>query len=81
MPLDKIAHVLAGAVIALALGYFAPVWVAFALACAVGLGKEWYDDLHPETNTASWQDFAATVMGGFAGAGFVLVVQLAKGML
>lgn len=76
--LDKQTHILAGACIALALGYVAPVWLAFVLACAVGLGKEWYDYKHP--GDASWLDFAATVLGGFAGAGFVLVVQMIKGI-
>lgn len=73
---DKSAHILAGAVIALALGYVTPAWVWFIGPAVIGLGKERYDYKH--AGDASWLDFAATVLGGFAGAGFVLAVQMIK---
>lgn len=38
--LDKQAHILAGAAIALAAGYFAPVWAALVLAVGAGTAKE-----------------------------------------
>lgn len=68
MTLDKQAHLLAGAVIALAAGYFAPVWAALALAVGAGATKEVYDRFHPEHHTVDANDFWATALGGVAGS-------------
>lgn len=68
LTLDKQAHILAGAAIALAAGYFAPVWAALALAVSAGAAKEVYDRFHPERHTGDANDFWATALGGIAGS-------------
>lgn len=50
--LDKLLHLLVGAVIALALGYIVAVWIAFMVAAVVGLLKEVVDYYRPLTNTS-----------------------------
>jgi len=76
LPLDKIAHILVGAVIALALGYVLPVWIAFAAATVVGLLKEVYDHFNPATHTRDGWDFIATAGGGLVGALYILVTKI-----
>ena len=74
MQLDKITHFLAGAVIALALGYVLPIFYAMFAAVIVGALKELYYSFHPETHTADMLDFVATVAGGVAASLYVFVV-------
>lgn len=76
IPLDKLAHALAGAVIVLALGYVAPLWVAFVVAWAVAALKECYDSWHPLTHTADKIDALATTAGAISAAGFIYLVRL-----
>jgi hypothetical protein len=76
IPLDKQAHALAGAVIALALGYVLPAWIAFMAAAVAGLLKEVYDYYHPKTNTSDGLDFLATAAGGLLGAVFVVLTTV-----
>ncbi|MDD3938097.1 hypothetical protein [Rhodoferax sp.] len=72
MPLDKQAHALSGAVIALALGFVFTAWVGLAAVIAAGAIKEWYDKLHPATHCSDVFDFLATAAGGLAGCIFVI---------
>jgi len=73
--IDKQAHALGGAVIALALGYVvAASWCALAAVLA-GAIKELWDYFHPETHTVDVWDFNATAMGGLAGAIFVYLMK------
>lgn len=81
MPLDKQAHFLAGAVIALALGYVLPIFYAMFVAVIVGALKEFYDSFHPAQHTTDMLDFVATVAGGLLGAGFILLVPTLKNLL
>jgi bifunctional DNase/RNase len=74
MQLDKVTHFLAGAVIALALGYVLPVWIAFMVAVLVGAAKEVYDASRPQTHTADVWDFVATALGGVVGGLFAFGV-------
>lgn len=75
IPLDKQAHFLGGAVIALALGYlFPPIW-GFVAATIIGLLKEFYDSLHPATHTCDGWDLVATAWGGLVGSLFVALVS------
>jgi hypothetical protein len=62
-PIDKIAHVLAGAAIAgLAVAYgFSPI-IGFALSVFIGAIKELYD--MTGKGTPEWSDFIATAAGG-----------------
>lgn len=69
--LDKQAHFLSGAVIALALGYVAPAWVGFVVATTAGIAKEVYDHFNRDKHTPDMMDFVATALGGLAGAVFV----------
>jgi len=73
IPKDKLLHILAGAGITLALSLVLPMWVAFALACCAGIGKEIYDYFYPATHTADGMDFVATVGGALVAA---LLVRL-----
>jgi hypothetical protein len=75
MSLDKQAHFLAGAVIALALGYLVPPLVGFAVAVLVGAAKEVYDSFHTDIHTVDGWDFMATGAGALAAAGFILATQ------
>lgn len=68
LTLDKQAHLLAGAAIALAAGYFVPVWAALAVAVGAGVLKEGYDRFHPDRHTVDAADFWATALGGVVGA-------------
>ena len=70
--LDKIAHLLVGAVIALALGYVLPAWIGFVVAAVIGLLKEVYDYYHPKTHTCDGMDFLATAGGGLAAVLYVI---------
>jgi hypothetical protein len=69
--IDKQAHFLAGAVITLAVGYVAPVLVAFIVTVVVGWAKELYDHFHPATHTADKWDFVATALGGGVASLFI----------
>lgn len=73
---DKLLHILGGAVITLALGYVLPVWIALAVACAVGFLKEVYDHFHPETNTRDIWGFIATAGGGLMGAVVIIMADM-----
>lgn len=69
IPLDKLTHALAGAVIALALGYLITWWLALLMAIIAGAAKEYYDDIR--TGVIDKMDFAATCAGGFVASLFV----------
>ena len=75
LPLDKLLHLLAGVVIALALGYVAPWWIGLALATTIGAAKEMYDSLHTDRHTPDVWDFVVTAFGGIVGS---LIVLLCK---
>lgn len=75
IPLDKQAHLLAGAAIALAAGYFFPVWIALTFAVGVGALKEIYDSYHPKNHTVDIKDFWWTAFGGCLGCFIILVAS------
>lgn len=75
IPIDKQAHALGGAVIALTLGYiFPPLW-GFAAAIIAGVLKEIWDYFYPETHTCDVWDFVATAGGGLVGSLFVFLIH------
>jgi len=76
IPLDKQAHALGGAVIALALGYVFPAYVGIAVAVIAGYLKEKYDAMHPDTHTVDKWDFYATSLGGLIGGIFVYLIGM-----
>jgi hypothetical protein len=76
MQLDKVAHFLAGATITLAVGYVAPILVAYIATVAVGWAKEVYDRYHPNTHTSDMWDFVATALGGLAASLFILATNV-----
>lgn len=73
--LDKSAHILAGAVIALAFSYLVPWWLALLMSIIAGALKEWYLDAKTPGNTVDVWDFAATCAGGLIASLFVWVVK------
>jgi hypothetical protein len=75
IPIDKIAHALIGAVIALALGYVMAFWIALICAIAVGFAKELYDHFHPHTHTCDGNDFLATAFGGLAASIYMVSIK------
>lgn len=76
MPLDKIAHFLIGAVLALALGYLLPPVFGVLASVLAGALKELYDHFHPDTHTVDVMDFVATLAGGCAGSSYVFTLKL-----
>lgn len=74
IPLDKTTHALAGAVLALAMGYLLPPIVGVCVAVIAGVLKEVYDKLHPDTHTVDTWDIGATTAGGVIGGLFVYSV-------
>lgn len=73
---DKQLHFLAGAVIALACGYFVPAWSALMVSVAVGGLKELYDSFHKDRHTPDLWDFYTTAAGSLAGGSVILIHQL-----
>lgn len=68
IPKDKILHLAAGALVALAACLlFSTGWAGVAAAFLVGCAKEWYDAKHG--GVVDFLDTAATVLGGMATAG------------
>jgi len=76
IPLDKQAHALGGAVIALALGYVFPPLIGIFAAVVAGALKEAYDRLHPDSHVVDVWDFVATSLGGIAGGIFVYLIGM-----
>lgn len=68
IPRDKILHLAAGALVALAACMvFSTGWAGVAAALIAGCAKEWYDAKHG--GTVDFLDTVATVLGGMATAG------------
>jgi uncharacterized protein YfiM (DUF2279 family) len=66
---DKVMHVTAGGVIAVAAGsQLRDPWAGFAAGVAAGAAKELYDRRHPGAHTCSLQDFVVTAVGAAFGA-------------
>ena len=75
MPLDKKLHIIVGFVIGFLGAYFlrsAPF--GFGLAVLAGLGKEVYDKISGKGTPEAF-DSLATVVGGFIGAGIIILMR------
>ncbi len=70
--IDKRKHFVAGALISLIVGVFAPLW-GFLVACLVGVGKEWWD--YKGNGTAEWLDLAFTCLGAFVALPLALIIN------
>ena len=70
VPMDKFFHFIGGLVIAALLTPFIGAY-SIVVVAIVALLKEIYDYLHPESHTADFMDWVATVLGGLVG--FVVV--------
>lgn len=66
--LDKRLHACVGFALAFPLALAGYPAEGLALAMTVGCLKEIWDAYHPLTHTADFMDFAATTLGGLAGA-------------
>jgi hypothetical protein len=84
---DKKYHVLAGLLIAVAVGLpsyleslnlFAGLWSALTSGIIAGGVKE-YCDMRTDGNKWDWLDFAATCLGAVIVALFILGLQYGKG--
>ena len=73
MPIDKLGHFIAGVNIAATvdilmmftgLDFDMHLYVSVLAAITVGIGKEIYDYLHPETHCVEALDAIATIAGG-----------------
>lgn len=73
VPADKQMHFLCGLVIAALLTPFIGAY-SIVVVAIIALLKEIYDYLHPESHTADFWDWVATVLGGLVG--FVVVALL-----
>lgn len=81
MQIDKLLHILAGAVIAALVLLVANPIAAIAAALLVGAAKEWVWDAWLGKGTFDPMDFAATVAGGAGMAAIHLVVEKAIALL
>ena len=84
---DKKYHVLAGLLIAVAVGLpayleslnlFAGLWSALTSGIIAGGVKE-YCDLRTDGNKWDWLDFAATCLGAVIVAVFIILLHYGKG--
>ncbi len=69
VPCDKQMHFIGGLVIAALLTPFIGAY-SIVVVAIIALLKEIYDYMHPESHTADFWDWVATVLGGVVG--FVL---------
>jgi len=69
VPCDKQMHFIGGLVIAAVLTPFIGAY-SIIIVAIIALLKEVYDYMHPESHTADFWDWVATVLGGVVG--FVL---------
>ena len=65
--LDKLFHFAAGAVLAIALGFFINAKLIIPVVLIVALLKEIFDARFPHVHTCDAMDFIATVVGGLTG--------------
>ena len=73
VPCDKQMHMLSGFIIAAVLTPFIGAY-SIVVVAIIALLKEVYDFLHPESHTADFWDWVATVLGGVVG--FVVVALI-----
>lgn len=73
VPCDKQMHFACGFIIAALLTPFIGAY-SIVVVAIIALLKEVYDFLHPESHTADFWDWVATVLGGLVG--FVVVALL-----
>lgn len=59
---DKLKHIVASAIIAVALNLFLPWWAAGLITLAIGVGKEVNDKVSKQ-GCAEWVDLVADVVG------------------
>ena len=71
---DKILHIAVGFYLMLVMFFIFQPLTSLILYALVGLGKEWYDYEHPETNTACWWDLGFTILGSVVALGFLILV-------
>lgn len=59
---DKLKHIVVSAIIAKALLFFLPWWVAGVITLSIGVGKEVYDKVSKKGH-AEWKDLVADLVG------------------
>lgn len=62
LTIDKYKHIVVSAIIAVALNFFLPWWVAGLVTLSIGIGKEVYDKVSGK-GCAEWKDLLADVVG------------------
>ena len=71
---DKIMHFIGSAGMTIFLGFFIKIWIAAAIALAIGILKELiYDHLLKKGN-CEWGDIYADAAGVLTGVGFLLLL-------
>lgn len=82
--IDKILHVFVSmvvmlfvtALLSLVLGFWLSSALGAIITISVGLGKEVYDEAHPEEHNAEWKDILADFIGVILGFLPLLLMQL-----
>lgn len=75
LPIDKLLHLLVGALIVALLWPLNPA-LACSVCVAAAVGKELYDARHPERHTADRFDAAFTSLGGVLSCVWLVFVEL-----
>lgn len=67
---DGLLHMLVSALLVVAFGWIRPLWVAPAVAMAIGIAKEIYDKVSGK-GTAEWHDIICDIIGIAVGFGLL----------
>ena len=73
---DKILHFIGSAGMTIFLGFFIKIWVAAAIALAIGILKELIHDHLLKRGNCEWGDIYADAAGVIAGVALLLLLLL-----
>jgi hypothetical protein len=71
---DKILHFIGSAGMTIFFGFFIKIWIAAAIALAIGILKELIHDHLLKRGNCEWGDIYADVAGVLAGVVFLLLL-------
>lgn len=73
---DGLLHIGCSFFICLVVGAFLPIWAAAGITLLIGVAKEIFDLLHPESHSAEWKDLICDAIGIAVGCGIILLYTL-----